>query len=431
LLAQLALLQDDTADISQATTVPLRKSQRLRGPGAQTVPEPREFAATIAGRYTLSRLLGRGGMGAVWLARDERLRRPVAVKLLRVQMLGSEGMMARFRREATAVARLRSTHIVEVYDYGVDGESPYIVMELLEGEDLDARLVQHGRMPLDRVASIVSQTAKALTEAHVAGIVHRDLKPANIFLCRRRDGEIVKIIDFGVAKAVERETIDEPTGAGMVLGTPAFMSPEQLTTAAGVDHRADLWSLAVIVYFAFTGRLPFVGNTGETVAAILRQGPTPPSEIVDDCPAALDDFFRVALAKDPDARYPNALTMAGALEDIARSSAPAVTESVALPNAAPPRSRRLRHVLYALAALAALASAIAFTLPAQSPPAAAIGVPSAAFPVATASPSAPPQASTQASGSAPSTTPAPASATVQPRPARKRPEGDSLFRGPW
>ncbi|MEO5727230.1 MAG: serine/threonine-protein kinase, partial [Byssovorax sp.] len=152
----------------------------------------------IGGKYSLEREIGRGGMGSIWVALDTLLRRRVALKLMRPEMT-SPTSRGRFEREAMAVARIQHQHVIQIHDYGIDEEAPYIVMELLEGEDMESRIARHLRLPIAAVATLVTQTAKALGAAHLAGIVHRDLKPANIFLARGETEETVKILDFGVA----------------------------------------------------------------------------------------------------------------------------------------------------------------------------------------------------------------------------------------
>ncbi len=178
----------------------------------------------VAGRYRLLHELGEGGMGSVWVAYDKKLRRPVALKMLKHGYLDSGEALTRFEREAMAVARLRSPNIVELHDYGIHEGAPYMVMELLEGRDLSAKLKRAGRLRLDVVARIVGQVAKALTVAHDQGIVHRDLKPANVFLVRAGEEEIVKVFDFGIAK-LAREDDGVVTVSGALVGTPAYMSP--------------------------------------------------------------------------------------------------------------------------------------------------------------------------------------------------------------
>jgi eukaryotic-like serine/threonine-protein kinase len=263
----------------------------------------------IGGKYSLEREIGRGGMGAIWIALDGQLRRRVALKLMRSDQLSSASSRSRFEREAMAVAQITNPHVVQVYDYGIDEESPYIVMELLEGEDLDARLSRHGRLPLAAVTTLVTQAAKALGTAHAAGIVHRDLKPANIFLARVEGDELVKILDFGVA-AVASSVAGadmQATRAGTVLGTPHYMSPEQARSSKNLDHRSDLWSLAVVAYRAISGQHPFTGESlGDLIVKVCTDEFTPPSQIVTDLDPEVDRFFERALAKDPGQRFQSA-----------------------------------------------------------------------------------------------------------------------------
>jgi serine/threonine-protein kinase len=275
----------------------------------------------ISERYRLVRELGRGGMGAVWEAVDERLGRRVAVKLMIQRLARDDKALRRFEREAKAVASLRSPHIVQLLDFGID-RVPYMVLELLEGCELKERLLEVERLPLVAVARVVAQAAKALSTAHAAGIVHRDLKPANIFLVEDGDDEYVKVFDFGTAKALtgfkDARTL---TTLGSILGTPHYMAPEQLSGDDDTDHRADIWSLGVVSYHALTGVHPFPGEIGEVIQGIVFSGHTPPSALDPDLPAALDTFFETALAKKPDARFASARALADALAAIADAGA--------------------------------------------------------------------------------------------------------------
>ncbi len=264
----------------------------------------------IAERYRLEQELGRGGMGSVWVAYDLKLHREVAFKIMASSIAQSSVARERFEREALAVAGLRSPHIVQLYDYGIEQGDPYMVMELLEGEDLGARLVDTGRLPPLAAITIVGQIAKGLNAAHRAHIVHRDLKPANIFLVRdEEEEEIVKIVDFGIAKARQQPgSSSQSTTDGALMGTPRYMSPEQVHGAKKVDHRADLWALGVIAYCCLTGRIPFNGKgLGELYNQILNDVPKPPSELVPELPEEVDVFFKRALAKEPDERFQTAL----------------------------------------------------------------------------------------------------------------------------
>jgi serine/threonine protein kinase len=259
-------------------------------------------------------------MGSVWEAVDERLDRKVALKLMIQRLARDEKALRRFEREAKAVAGLRSPHIVQLLDFGVD-KVPYMVLELLEGCELKERLFECERFPMVAVARIVAQVAKALTTAHAAQIVHRDLKPANIFLVRDDDDEYVKVFDFGTAKALtgfkDAKTL---TTLGSILGTPHYMAPEQLSGDDDTDARADVWSLAVVAYHALTGVHPFPGEeVGEVIQGILFASHTPPSSLDPDLPAEMDTFFEQALAKDKNARFQTARSLATAFSTIAIS----------------------------------------------------------------------------------------------------------------
>jgi len=273
-----------------------------------------DAASLIAGRYRLEHRLGEGGMGAVWVAEDETLQRWVAIKLMTARLAASSSAAERFEREAMAIARVRSPHVVQVFDYGVDNDTAFMVMELLHGEDLYSWLRKHRPVPLERVAELVVQVAKGLTAAHRVGIVHRDLKPANVFVVREHEEECVKVFDFGLAKGLaDLGPMRDQTGEGVLLGTPRYMSPEQAHGAKRVDHRGDLWSLGVIAYLAITGRLPFRGNgVGEVITKIATEAPVPPSELVETLPDTVDGFFLRALAKRPEDRFQSAQELSDA-----------------------------------------------------------------------------------------------------------------------
>ena len=232
-----------------------------------------ESGQLVAGRFQLDKMVGRGGMGSVWRARDGRLDMPCAVKFIEGEIAQNPEATMRFEREAKAAAQLRSPHVVQILDHGVWDGMPYIAMELLEGEDLGKRLSTRGRLSAPEISSVITQVCRALARAHTAGIVHRDLKPDNIFLCRDDDREIAKVVDFGIAKSANSGLgMDSKTRTGSLLGTPYYMSPEQASGARDkpVDSRSDLWSLAVIVYQCFTGTLPFDGDAlGDLLVKII------------------------------------------------------------------------------------------------------------------------------------------------------------------
>lgn len=267
----------------------------------------------VADRYELVQQIGRGAMGFIWEAIDQQLRRRVAVKLMTPDHMASNMARIRFDREAKAIAQLKSPYVVQIYDYGIDkDDSPFIVMELLEGEDLDNRLERDGRLPLGVVTSIVKQAGMGLASAHKSGIVHRDFKPANIFLSQGDAGEVVKILDFGVVSMLAEPNIDSDddgmgqTAAGTIVGTPLYMSPEQIRGGV-VDHRSDLWSLAVVAYRALTGVNPFAGQwLGMLMVRICTDPFTLPSTVLPELSPEVDKFFEQALAKDPEKRFKHA-----------------------------------------------------------------------------------------------------------------------------
>jgi serine/threonine-protein kinase len=271
----------------------------------------------VGGRYRLERPLAEGGMGSLWVAQHLALEVEVAVKLMSREIAGSPDLTRRFEREAKMVASLRSAHLVSVHDYGVDAGLPYLVMELLHGEDLGRRLLRERRLPPAAVAGLLEQIGKGLRRAHEAGLVHRDLKPANVFLARLDGEEVAKIVDFGAAKDLTAPLAGEGTRAGEVLGSPHFMSPEQMRGDRGVDHRADLWSLAVVLYRALTGMLPFdAQEIGALIAQVLTDPIPPPSVVTLDLPYTLDAFFFKALARDPDARFQSVREMTAAFTEV-------------------------------------------------------------------------------------------------------------------
>ncbi|WP_437678780.1 protein kinase domain-containing protein [Sorangium sp. So ce131] len=270
----------------------------------------------VAGRYILKRRIGEGGMGQVWEAEDSSLKRCVALKLMSAAQVDWTPARIRFEREATAIARLRDPHVVSIYDYGIDRGRPYIAMELLDGEDLQARLSRVKRLPLSAVASVVTQVARGLAAAHAAGIVHRDLKPANVLFARTEAAETVKILDFGVAAMLTGCDSVDLTCPGDLVGTPAYMSPEQVRDST-VDHRSDLWSLGIMAYHALTGELPFTGKgVGSLVISICTDPFPPPSGLLPELSREVDRFFVRALAKDPTQRFQSARELAAAFASL-------------------------------------------------------------------------------------------------------------------
>ena len=261
----------------------------------------------IAERFRLTRQLGQGGMGSVWLATHLALDIPCAVKFIEGEIAQLPEAQQRFEREAKAAAQLRSPHVVQILDHGVFQGTPYIAMELLDGEDFGKRLQRIGRMPPSDVLRIIGQVCRALTKAHGVGIVHRDLKPENIFLVPDDDREIAKVLDFGIAKATGTGIDGSNTKTGAMLGTPYYMSPEQAQGIKAVDARSDLWSLAVIVFQALTGRLPFESEAlGDLLVRIIVAPVPMPGLYVSDLPPTFDRWWEKASQRDPAARFQNA-----------------------------------------------------------------------------------------------------------------------------
>lgn len=273
----------------------------------------------VAGKYRLVRLLGRGGMGSVWEGVHASLGTRVAVKFIEREYADNEEARKRFDNEARAAARLESRHVVHVFDHGVtDDGKPYIVMEFLTGEPLDARLARVGRLSIGETSRLLGQVCRALARAHEAGIVHRDLKPENVYLVRSADDddEIAKVLDFGIAKfGPQASGMSSSTRTGSILGTPHYMSPEQARGLRSVDHRTDLWSLGVIGYRCIVGTLPFQGEAMGDLLVNICTAPLPvPSQALPGLPPELDAWFARAVERDPARRYGSAAELAAGLQ---------------------------------------------------------------------------------------------------------------------
>jgi serine/threonine-protein kinase len=289
------------------------------------------FAVTTNVR--LVRKLGQGGMGSVWIADHQGLRAQVAVKFISPEHARNDAVLARFAREASAAASVKSPHIVQVFDHGLTepDKVPFIVMELLDGHDVRQLIERQGPMALDVVSKIMAQAGRALTKAHAAGVIHRDIKPDNLFVLDVDGEPFVKLLDFGVAKQTEDGGF-AMTSTGATVGTPYYMSPEQMLNAKGVDSRSDLWSLAVVAYHALTGRVPFDADTiGALCIAIDRATFVPPSALRLGLPSAVDSWFGRALARDPDQRFSSARDMTDSFAAAVRGAS---TEELSMANTA-------------------------------------------------------------------------------------------------
>ena len=289
-----------------------------------------EIGTTLGGRYRLLELLGQGGMATIYRARDTQLERDVAVKVLRPEYGRDPDFFARFRQEAQSAASLNHPGVVAVYDYGTEEAGPFIVMELVEGEDLASIIRRSGALPPRQAARLTAQMARAIAAAHANGFVHRDIKPGNILVTR--DGQ-VKVTDFGIARAVAEAAVTLP---GTTLGSVHYFSPEQargeLATTA-----SDIYSLGIVLYELLTGRRPWEGDSAAAVATARLTGPVPsPSRIRTGIPPALEAITRRALAPAPADRFPSADAMADALTQFATGGA-ATAGSPGRPGPAEPR----------------------------------------------------------------------------------------------
>ena len=286
---------------------------------------PTLLTGTTLGRYRIERRLGAGGMGEVYEALHLDLNRRVAVKTLLPSAASKPVAVARFLREGQATARLRHPHAIEVFDVGMDRDVVFLVMELLDGETFAALIARESPLAPARIAALMLPVLAAVQAAHEEGVVHRDLKPANLFLHRARDGRIVpKVLDFGVSKVVD-EDVTSLTQSEAVLGTPYYMSPEQLQGAKYVDARSDQYTLGVILYECATQRKPFVGETVFVVMNAIASGRfAPPREVVPSLSPAFEAEIVRAMSLDPGARFESVCALGRALlpfaEDRVRAS---------------------------------------------------------------------------------------------------------------
>jgi serine/threonine-protein kinase len=265
---------------------------------------------TYGGRYAVIERVGAGGMAEVYRARDELLGREVAVKVLSERFARDRSFVERFRREAQSAAALSHPNIVSLYDYGSDNATYFIVMEFIDGKPL-SEIISEGPLLPERAAEIASDVAKALRRAHDAGLVHRDIKPSNIMITG--SGQ-TKVTDFGIARALARDGEQTVTQTGMVMGTAAYLSPEQ-AQGNPVDQRSDIYSLGCVLHEMLTGDAPFTGDTPLAIAyKHVRENPVPPSALNADVPRDLDALVLKAMAKNPDNRYQSAAELAGDLD---------------------------------------------------------------------------------------------------------------------
>lgn len=310
-----------------------------------SLPRPGDL---IAGKYVLDRLLGQGGMGAVFAARHVKLSKPVAIKIMLPDAATTESA-TRFINEGRAAANIQNEHVVRVDDVDEELGYAYMVLELLEGEDLAQVLEREPthRLPFQVAVGYVGQALRGVMAAHAIGIVHRDLKPSNLFLCRKRDGSVlIKVLDFGISKAQGSSALaaspNALTSTKAMLGSPLYMSPEQLRSSKNVDHRSDIWAIGVILYELISGQLPFIGdNLGELFANILESDPLPLRQRGLNIPPELDDLILRCLARKPDLRFQSVAELAAVLQPFEVAATPPsvaayTTAAPSLPFAPPP-----------------------------------------------------------------------------------------------
>ena len=320
------------------------------------------------GHYEILGPLGAGGMGQVYRARDSRLQREVAIKILPPHLADSPDARARFEQEALSVAKLSNPNILSIYEFGEHAGAAYVVTELVDGETLRARL-EAGPLPQRRAVTYALQIARGIAAAHSRGIVHRDLKPENVMITR---DDHVKILDFGLAKTVEPSATEETrvagvnTSAGTVLGTFGYMAPEQVRGLA-IDHRADMFAFGALLYEMLSGERAFKGETAaDTMTAILTKEPPELDTMQLSISPGIDRIVRRCLEKAPELRFQSATDLAFALETLSTTStSTAVRVDAALP---PPASIRRTTWLPWSVALASLVGAIAVWLYKPSPP---------------------------------------------------------------
>ncbi len=294
----------------------------------------------IAGKFRVVRVLGTGGMGVVYEVIHEITRHRRALKTLNAKSREQPSAVERFLREASAAGRIASPHITETFDAGVlDSGEPYLVMELLEGETLEARMQRKRRLGFEEIIAIFSQAAEGIQAAHDAGIIHRDLKPENIFLTKTRAGMGVKILDFGVSIFDERHRLDRSTQDGTILGTPYYMSPEQVRGERQLDGRSDVYALGIMLHECANGVHPYPAETVPAIIAnVIEKRPAPLVDLVPGISPLLSAVCARAIEKDPEGRTPSARAFAEGLAECARELGGEITGTPPSASTPPPKS---------------------------------------------------------------------------------------------
>ena len=315
----------------------------------------KKLKEALGKHYELQELIGRGGFAEVFKVRDQWLKRDLALKAIRPDLVVSETLMARFRREAEAVANLRHPHIVPIYDIGEAEGIMYILMPLIKGESLKGLLVRDGRRPINEARRILLEAAGALASAHEAGIVHRDIKPENIML--EGKSRRVLVMDFGIAKVMDAAGDSTLTSSGTIVGTPHYMSPEQASGDPHLDHRTDMYSLAVVGYHMLTGSVPFEGeNTRAILFKQMMESPRSMRELVPEVPETMMATIAKGMAKEPADRYADIEAFSAALE---AATVVEVKPAGAAPAASAKKTKRTPLILAGVGLLTVAAVAMA------------------------------------------------------------------------
>jgi serine/threonine-protein kinase len=369
-------------DPSLSKTEPQPPAQGDRASGAARF-DPL-VGTTLAERYEIVRRIGEGGMGAVYEARHSIIGKRVAIKVLLEKFLENEELIARLLQEARLASSIGHQNIVDVTDFGTtrDGRA-FVVMEFLDGEALSELIMRDAPLTVERSLAIVKQIASALGAAHAKGIVHRDVKPENVYLVRRGDADFVKVVDFGVSKAVHTHDENGPewqrlTRTGAVLGTPLFMSPEQASGSEDIDQRADIWAAALILYECLTGELPFRGNNYlGVVSQILNKQAQPPSVLRPELgiPLAVDRLVMHGLEKDRNRRYQAMETMERDIERLLAGDTGIVVDEASASETGPvlpSRSRWPWHVAVTSVFVVGIGTAALLARGGGKPPAVAL-----------------------------------------------------------
>ena len=336
-------LDDD--DTRQGEPQPSLRRPVLTGPSALV-------GETLDGKYLVKSVLGAGGMGTVYAGENIRLGRPVAIKVL-VKSPADPSGEKRFLKEARATGSISHPHICQIYDFGTTNGSPYIVMEKLVGETLSTRIARERTLPIGEACTMIADVADGLGAAHEHNIIHRDVKPDNVFLAKVGDEIVPKLVDFGIAKNIQRSgTMETLTQVGTIVGTPDYMAPEQAAARRDLDARVDIYACGVMLYEMLTGIRPFIArSTHELLRFIIAAAPTPPRKHREEIPPDLERVILVAMRKDKNERFPTARDLSTALREIARSGSFAsvtslpVQASPALPSELATKAQRASPVV--------------------------------------------------------------------------------------